>query len=73
MILNIDNWKEFKVSSVFTILNGKGITKEEIESELDPILYVGRSVSQVEEFIENEVKPVLDRLYTDEIKSELKV
>ena len=49
------------------------ITKEEIESELDPILYVGRSVSQVEEFIENEVKPVLDRLYTDEIKSELKV
>ena len=49
------------------------ITKEEIESELDPKLYVGRSVSQVEEFIENEVKPVLDRLYTDEIKSELKV
>ena len=32
MILNIDNWKEFKVSSVFTILNGKGITKEEIET-----------------------------------------
>lgn len=49
------------------------ITKEEIESELDPILYVGRSVSQVEEFIENEVKPVLNRLYTDEITSELKV
>lgn len=49
------------------------VTKEEIESELDPKLYVGRSVSQVEEFIENEVKPVLDRLYTDEIKSELKV
>ncbi len=49
------------------------ITKEEIEKELDPSLYIGRSVSQVEEFIENEVKPVLDRLYTDEIKSELKV
>ncbi len=49
------------------------VTKEEIESELDPILYVGRSVTQVEEFIESEVKPVLDRLYTDEIKSELKV
>lgn len=49
------------------------VTKEEIESELDPILYVGRSVSQVDEFIESEVKPVLDRLYTGEITSELKV
>ena len=49
------------------------ITKEEIESELDPILYIGRSASQVDEFIENEVKPVLDRLYTGEITSELKV
>lgn len=49
------------------------ITKEEIESELDPILYVGRSVTQVDEFIESEVKPVLDRLYTEDITSELKV
>ena len=49
------------------------VTKEEIESELDPILYVGRSVSQVEEFIASEVTPVLDRLYTGEITSELKV
>ncbi|MBQ5439779.1 MAG: adenylosuccinate lyase, partial [Clostridia bacterium] len=49
------------------------VTKEEIVSELDPILYVGRSVSQVNEFIETEVKPVLDRLYTDNITSELKV
>ena len=49
------------------------VTKEEILSELDPILYVGRSVSQVNEFIETEVKPVLDRLYTDNITSELKV
>ena len=29
--LNIDNWEEFKVSGLFTLLNGKGITKEEIE------------------------------------------
>lgn len=49
------------------------VTKEEIESELDPILYVGRSVTQVEEFIASEVQPVLGRLYTDEITSELKV
>lgn len=31
MKLDINNWKEFKVSSILTIYNGKGITKEEIE------------------------------------------
>lgn len=30
MNLNIGGWKEFKISSLFTIYNGKGITKEEI-------------------------------------------
>lgn len=29
--LNIEQWEEFKVSDLFTMLNGKGITKEEIE------------------------------------------
>lgn len=31
MNLDVGQWKEFKVSSIFTIHNGKGITKEEIE------------------------------------------
>ena len=31
MNLDMSQWKEFKVSSIFTIHNGKGITKEEIE------------------------------------------
>ena len=31
MNLDITQWKEFKLSSIFTINNGKGITKEEIE------------------------------------------
>lgn len=30
MNLNICDWKEFKISSIFAIHNGKGITKEEI-------------------------------------------
>lgn len=30
MNLNINDWEEFKVSSIFAIYNGKGITKEEI-------------------------------------------
>ena len=28
MNLDISQWKEFKVSSIFTIHNGKGITKK---------------------------------------------
>lgn len=31
MNLDISEWKEFKVSTIFSIYNGKGITKEEIE------------------------------------------
>ncbi|MDE6387756.1 MAG: restriction endonuclease subunit S [Lachnospiraceae bacterium] len=31
MKLNIDDWKEFKISSICSIHNGKGITKEEID------------------------------------------
>lgn len=31
MNLDTNQWKEFKVSAIFTIHNGKGITKEEIE------------------------------------------
>lgn len=31
MRLNIDEWREYKVSSILSIYNGKGITKEEIE------------------------------------------
>lgn len=32
MNLNINKWKPFKVQDIFDIFNGKGITKEEIES-----------------------------------------
>lgn len=49
------------------------LTREEIEAELDPTLYIGRSASQVDEFLAEVVQPVLDRLYGGEIKSELKV
>ena len=31
MNLDINQWEEFKLSAIFTIHNGKGITKEEIE------------------------------------------
>lgn len=49
------------------------LTREEIESELEPSLYIGRSVSQTEEFIENYSKPVIDRLFDGEDSVELKV
>ena len=48
------------------------LTKEEILSQLDPIKYIGRSVSQVEEFLAQTVAPVLKR-YPEGITAELNV
>ena len=36
-----------------------GVTAEELESKLDPANYTGRSVQQVEEFLEEFIAPVL--------------
>ncbi len=49
------------------------LTLEEIEKELDPALYTGRSVSQVEEFIRDFAVPVINRHHSGEIKAELSV
>ena len=47
--------------------------REEIESQLDPSLYIGRCVSQVEEFLDREVAPVIEKYHTEELTSSLKV
>ena len=49
------------------------VTLEEIKSELDPKLYIGRSVSQVEEFLAEIAKPVTDKYCKEEIKAVLNV
>jgi len=46
-----------------------GMTKEEIEKNLDPKNYTGRSASQVTEFIEKYVKPAISK-YSSEINTE---
>ena len=48
------------------------LTKEEILRELDPAKYIGRSVSQTEEFLRDAVRPVLER-YPAEIAPKLNV
>ena len=47
--------------------------KNEILSTLKPENFIGRSVSQVDEFLTNNVNPILKRLYVSDIKSELNV
>lgn len=47
-----------------------GLTKEEITSHMDASLYTGRSPQQVEEFVENEVKP---RLANADLSGETKI
>ena len=49
------------------------LSREEIVSQLDPALYIGRSVSQVEEFLRGVARPILDRYNGGEIHAELSV
>ena len=49
------------------------VTMEELEQELDPKLYIGRSVSQTEEFVHDYIDPIVARLYQGEIVAELNV
>ena len=49
------------------------LSREEIVSQLDPALYIGRSVSQVEEFLRGVAQPILDRCSGGEIHAELRV
>ena len=49
------------------------LTLEEIKAELEPSLYIGRSAGQVDEFVEEIVKPILARHYEGDVASELKV
>ena len=49
-----------------------GVSEESIRSALDPKLYIGRSVSQTEEFVREVLDPILNR-YTDAVTAELKV
>ena len=49
------------------------LSREEIVSQLNPALYIGRSVSQVEEFLRGVARPILDRYNGGEIHAELSV
>ena len=49
------------------------LSREEIVSQLDPALYIGRSVSQVEEFLRGVARPILNRYNGGEIHAELSV
>lgn len=49
------------------------VSREEIEAQLDPAMFVGRAPSQTESFVNNVVRPVLNRIYSGDIKAELKV
>ena len=49
------------------------LSRDEILAELDPAKYIGRSVSQVEEFLSQVVKPVLDRYVGDELTAQLNI
>ncbi len=47
------------------------LTKEEILAQMAPEKYIGRSVSQVEEFLSQTVQPLLERYYTGDVAAAL--
>ena len=49
------------------------VTIEEINAELNPKLYIGRSVSQTEEFVREVAEPLIRRFHTSNLSPELKV
>ena len=49
------------------------LTKKEIIKELDPRKYIGRSVSQTEEFIRDVIDPILKKYNTESINAVLNV
>ena len=49
------------------------ISEEEIKSLMNPMLYIGRAPKQVEEFIEDEVNPRLQKYENLDVQVELKV
>lgn len=46
---------------------------EEIKGQLDPKLYIGRCVSQVEDFLRDVARPMIEKWHDGEITGELKV
>ncbi|MCD8065763.1 MAG: adenylosuccinate lyase, partial [Oscillospiraceae bacterium] len=49
------------------------MTREEIVSHIDPAAYTGRSAGQVEEFLQNTARPVIEKYYAGDVSAELKV
>ena len=49
------------------------LNKEEILSELKPEKYIGRCVSQIKNFNKKYADPVIEKYYSEDIKSELSV
>ncbi len=50
-----------------------GLTEDEINSLLMPEKYIGRSVHQTEEFIQNVAQPIIDKYFVDGAGSDLTV
>ena len=57
MNLDINQWEEFKLSAIFTIHNGKGITKEEIEENEGNIIFpAGNALKFLGEYFPKDIK-----------------
>src|SRR5690606_38492174 len=49
-----------------------GMSRDEIEGMLDPARFTGRAAEQVDIFLENEVRPVLETMGSEDVIPELR-
>lgn len=49
------------------------VSRQEIEAQLDPMQFIGRCPSQVEEFISQVAMPLIDRYYSGDVAAQLQI
>ena len=45
-----------------------GLTEDEIKGQLAPEKFIGRSVAQTEEFLDESVTPIIEKYFKEDIK-----
>ncbi|MDI6604838.1 MAG: adenylosuccinate lyase [Thermoanaerobacteraceae bacterium] len=69
----VKNGEENKLLEYFKNNDKIGLSDKEIENLVNPIKFIGRSISQVEEYIEDVVKPIISKNKVEDININIEV
>ncbi|QSZ26387.1 adenylosuccinate lyase [Aceticella autotrophica] len=69
----VKNGEENKLLEYFKNNDKIGLSDKEIENLVNPVKFIGRSISQVEEYIEDVVKPIISKNKVEDININIEV